>query len=80
MATDRVEKYVFSYFREVGLEDFKKTREVANAIHQYVLGMFVREIASQSKMPPAKVLRGQIQSVIEGILKNISDRKALLIS
>lgn len=69
VATDRVEKYVISYFREAGLEDFKKTRDVANAIHQYVLGMFIREIASQSKMTAAKVLRAQIQSVIEGILK-----------
>lgn len=69
-ATDRVEKYVISYFREAGLENFKKKRDVAHAIHQYVLGMFIREIATQSKMAPDKLLRAQIQSVIDGILKN----------
>lgn len=69
-ATDRVENYVISYFRESGIENLKKTREVADAIHQYAFGLFVREIASQSKMPPSKVIRPQIQNVVIGILKN----------
>lgn len=71
LATDRVEKYVLSYFREKSIEDFKKTREIANSIHQYVLGLFVREIASQSKMPPPKILRSNIQFTIEAILKTV---------
>lgn len=69
IATDRVEKYVISYFREHSVKDLKTTREVANSIHQYVLGLFIRELAWQHKMPAAKILRLQIQTTIDAILK-----------
>lgn len=68
IATDRVEKYVISHFREDKKGKLSETREIANQIHQYVLGLFVREIAWQTKMPPAKELQRQIRSAVEKLL------------
>ncbi len=69
MATDRVEKYVISYFREHGIENLSQTREIANRLHQYLLGHFIREISYQSRMPNAKTLRLHLEETVSVLLK-----------
>jgi AcrR family transcriptional regulator len=69
IATERVEKYVISCFREDKFLKRAQTFQVATVIHQYVFGAFVRELAAHAQRREAKDLVKNFEETIPVLLR-----------
>lgn len=69
IATERVERYVISCAREDKTLKPQETFRTATAIHQYLLGTFIRELAANKSKKEAKDLEKTFREMIPLLLR-----------